>query len=593
MLFGEPGEVTNFVSNFYLVEGQEMQILKSEYVDYFLACNAMVPQEASSQQENFHGQSSAKDKETRNEKMSKEDTSGVLSHEPTSEEISSESQKNSQSPQEISSDQSILNGESSTHDSDNSQVESSFVGYRKNVFTETSGNVLKLMSEASEEKHCLQLIHAIECNNLKLIPILPLILQCANTFGVGYTKSIKTLKSVQHLSNNWLIVKTEETSIELSKAFSSHKTPFESNVSIQPKISVKDLALHSHKAEEKAIPYAWYFLCHSIQNAFKEIKRKVMSMDEVSDIAAKYHISEDVLPEVLIYLHKAGFLLYYRDILPDVIFEDASLIIKILSSLTAVLNPHNKVAMGIFGESSLSHVDDVFVDDLFPLEVGIELLLDLSIIISLNNIQSFCMPTLLKEVFDEKHLRLIKQGSVPPLHVIYPVAPGVFEFLLCYLTSEQNEELWPWRICIDLSKRQPTCLYKNCAELALPGYDCIITLLQSSHCIKVYVDFAGNEPPFAKIAKSIFAGVKKANSSYYYPDTDIKLGFSCTCGSVDVEHSMIFQKQDYLLVCTDDLSRETFPLSYNHKLWLEEGKDLNIFAVLSIPLVFLYRYSRR
>ena len=568
MLFEEPGEVSNFISNFYLVDGQEAQTLKPEHLDYFFACNAMVPQEANSDLENFHMHSSTQDTEMKQEERNKEEAPQVLTTEPTSEEISLELQVSSLSPQETIPDQNIenLTGEGIL-------VKTSTREYSKNVLTDTSDNVLKLMYEAREEKHSLQLIHAIECKNLKVVPVLPLILQCPITFGVGYTESIETFKAAKYFSKQWLIIKAEETSVELSKAFSSHKTPFESDVSLLPKISTRDIALLSHKTEEKAIPYAWYFLCHSIQNAFKETKSEVMSMDEVSDIAKKCLISVDELPEVLNCLHKSGFLLYYRDILPNVVFEDASLVIKVLS--TAISNPHYKVATNsdsIIHESSFSQVHNVFVEDVFTFKDVTKLLHSLSII-SLIDTQLFCMPTLLKEVLDEKHP--IKQGDTPHLHVHYPVAPGVFEYLLCYLTSEQNEELWPWKIYTDRSKREPTCLYKNCAELTLPGYECIITLVQSSDCTKVYVDFANSQPPLAKIGKSVMAGVTKANKSYYSncPDIDVKFGFSCTCGSVDFEHTMVFHSQNQHLICTYDSSKEPFPLSHNHKVWLEEGMD--------------------
>ena len=571
MLFEEPGEVSNFTSNFYLVDGQEAQALIPEYLDYFFACNAMVPQEASSHQENYH--SSTQDTEIKQEERTKEEAPRVLATEPTSE---------------TSSDQNIENLTAGIHESDSSHIKStsedilvktSTREYSQNVLTDTSGNVLKLMYEASEEKHSLQLIHAIKCSNLKVIPVLPLILQCTITFGVGYAKSFETFKAAKHLSKKWLIIKAEETSVELPKAFSSHQTPFESDLSLLPKISTKDIVLLSHKTEEKAIPYAWYFLCHSIQNAFKETKSEVMSMDEVSDTAKKCHISIDELPEVLSYLHKSGFLLYYKDILPNVVFEDASLVIKVLN--TAISNPHNEVATNsdsIIHESSFSQVHNVFVEDVFTFKDVTKLLHNLSII-SLIDTQLFCMPTLLKEVLDEKHLT--KHGDTPHLHVHYPVAPGVFEYLLCYLTSEQNEELWPWKIYTDRSKREPTCLYRNCAELTLPGYECIIILLQSSNCTKVYIDFAGSQPPLAKIGKSIMAGVKKANKSYYSncKNIDVKFGFSCICGSDDFEHTMVFYSQNQHLECTYDSSKEPFSLSHNHKIWLEEGMDLYFFLL--------------
>ena len=705
MLFGEPGELSKYSSKFYLVNDQEVLTLKQEYLDYFFACNALVPQEAGLEQEipqeqcipqdidegvderknehtpqrlahgllelpseilemNSqsppesscdrdipHGKNITHHLDKRNDQIRNECTPQVLTHEEpkissqkcdpqndgvhmlrdsrvrrnrlrffccisssrepdislqeacpdqediqlktsnhasdkrhdesveenrpqklanevtTSKDVVSNPKRSSIAPTRF--DQTIVGGQSSANDSQ--AAHNKFTSDLERLIAETSGNVLKLMSEASEEMHSLQLIHAIECYNLKIIPVLPLILQCTITFGVGYTERAEILKTVQHLSKKWLIIKTEESNVEILKTFSSLKTPFETDISFQPNFSTKDLALFSCETEEKAIPYAWYFFCHSIQTAFKETKRKVMSMDEVSDVSKRCHISMDEIPKVLSYLHKSGLLLYYSDILPNVIFESASLIIRILSS--AILNSHSEVVTnndGIIRESSLSQVEDVFVEGLFTFRDVVKLLQNLSIIAPVGT-QLFCMPTLLRKVPDAYENLLRTQGTVFPLHVKYPVAAGVFEYLLCYLTSEQNEELWPWKIHIDDRKRKPTCLHNNCAELALPGYECTITLLQSSDCIKVCVDFADSQPPFAKIRNSIIAGVKKANCSYNYPDTEIKLGFSCACGSVDFEHTIILHKQDQLLKCSYDSSGQALPLSRIHKLWLEEG----------------------
>ena len=463
-------------------------------------------------------------------------------------------------------------------------ISSSTGKYRKHEFKEISSNILNLMHKASEEKQSIRLLHVIECNDLNIVKVLPLILQCTISFGVGHTEAIEMLEKVQHLSKKWIINQTEEVSTKLPKDFSSHKIPFAIEATVHPNVSARDLALFSHETKEEALPYAWFFLCHSIQNGFKEIQRKVMSFEEVSGIAIKSHISMDELPKILSYLHKIGLLLYYESILPNVVFEDASLIIKILSS--AIDSELFSGYDSIIHISSFSQVNDAYIDHLFTFKDAIKLLENMSIIFPIGDTQTFSMPTLLKKVFDEKSI--IRRGHVSPLIVQYPRAPGVFEYLVCYLVSEQNENLWPWKIQID--KRFPTCLYKNCAELVLPGYDCIITLLESSDSIRVYVEFVYRQPPFAKIRDSIIAGLKRATSSYHYPDVSIKLGFNCTCGSVDFEHTAVYHEQNKNLECPYNSNRETFPLSHTQKVWFEEGKVLHacaLYILIAVTCIYL------
>ena len=266
-------------------------------------------------------------------------------------------------------------------------ISSSTGEYRKHVFKGTSGNILNLMHKASEEKHSLQLLHAIECNDLNVTKVLPLILQCTISFGVGHTEAVEMLDKVQHLSKKWVINQTEKMSTKSPKDFSSHKTSFATEITVQPNISTRDLALLSRESKEKALPYAWFFLCHSIRNGFKDIQRKVMSFEEVSGIAIKCRISMEELPKVLSYLHKVGLLLYYESILPSVVFEDASLIFKILSSAinNGVFNGHDS----IIHISSFSQVNDVYVDHLFTFKDAIELFENLSIIFPIGDTQTF------------------------------------------------------------------------------------------------------------------------------------------------------------------------------------------------------------
>ena len=383
--------------------------------------SSLKSQAFNSKQAVIHEQSLTQDR-TQKEESTPQVSADKVS-ESTSEEYISEPEK-TQEQQEtgLDSDPNISYEQDPTDNSQVNPVKSTLNPVKSStkendMSTETSGKVLKLMYEASKEKRNLQLIHAVECNNASILLVLPLILQCTITFGVGYSETVEIIKTVQHLSKKWVIIKKKKTSAEFWKVFGSHTTPFKNDISFQSTISARDLAFLSHKTEEKEIPYAWYYLCHSIQNTFKEANRKVMSISEVLDIAKKCLISVDELPKTLNYLHKTGLLLYYEDILPNVLFEDTVLIVKILNSV--ILNPQNN---GIIHESSLRQVEDVFVDDLFTFEDAIELLQSLGII-SLINKQLFCMPTLLKTVIDEKRLS-INIGNFPPLHIQYPAAPG-------------------------------------------------------------------------------------------------------------------------------------------------------------------------
>ena len=183
------------------------------------------------------------------------------------------------------------------------------------------------------------------------------------------------------------------------------------------------------------------------------------------------------------------------------------------------------------------------------------------------------MPTLLKKVFDEKTYHQARTSFPSP----NSVSQSNFVYLNTWFAiwyQNRMKNLWPWKIRID--KRFPTCLYKNCAELVLPGYNCIITLLESSDNIRVYIEFVDSQPPFAKIRESIIAGLKRATSSYYYSDVHIKLSFNCTCGSVDFKHVTVYHEQNKNLECPYNSNREAFPLSRTQKVWFEEGKVLYV-----------------
>ena len=534
----EPTTIGN--SDFYVIENNSIDVLQPKHWNQFLARNAVIPIEPDTKKVE-----DSKDIDKEKTRSSSSENTNFKQQLNTDTDASTTQTVNYMTPTKATK------GSHKSKDSNEGQKKQktkSYIKLGKEVLDSAanSADILMLMHNEFKEESKLELIKTIESNETRTIEILSALnkemaICIVNTIEA---ERHRDLKNIAHK-----LVRVQKENI----------------TSIREEL-LKELITEGSKNRSECIPYSWYYLCCSIWGLRENTN--FLTLDEVLVIAEKCQVTKHELSDALTFLHKCGLLAYFKDALPNIVFQSSSVLIQILDSVHKA--PHKNGA--VVSEDTFRKINGIYVEGRFTHRDAIKVFQHLLIIFPLE--KYFVMPSLLVEAKNEK-----RRYSTSPLQVIRPRRPGVFGFLLCYLTSKHNTHLWPWELHVDAKKRL-ACLFKNCVEFTLPGYSCIITLFESSDFIELSVEYAENRPPFAKLKSAVVDGLKAVNQSCTILES--KLGFSCGCKKVDFSHTTVYDKSKQLLVCPFHPSAAAVPLSHHQKLWFEEGKLSAFYSKLCI-----------
>ncbi len=436
-----------------------------------------------------------------------------------------------------------------------------------------SSRIITLMQGGSGEVQSLHLLHAIESKDSLILSLLPLLTQQLLSFGILDVQfTAEMLEKFPDISEKWVLIapslmsKTSQSEIDLVE-HSPHRHKFASDYSGGVLISNQEEVLKVlgtlHSIKKEQIPYSWFYLWHSVKNTLQLKNSKVITLDTVHFSNTCGIQSSQQLKDALACLHKSGLLIYFSDILPNVIFEDVSLLVSLLISLF-----QNIKCTGLLTDADFYDVRGVY-DIVFTYDNAIKLLKGLCLLSQLNSRQ-FLMPCVLTTSLSPQDLsNYCKETKDSCLVVQHPMATKIFGFLICFVTSQESSDFWPWRIRTGLNKGDPVCIFTNCAQFSLPGYDCTITLFASNSCVKIYTEYKDYQPPLFLIKNAVVRGIEKACACYRYTSMEsltCDVGFNCVCGSTDIEHNMIWLKQS--LICSFN-PEQTFKLSQSQQRWFE------------------------
>uniref|UniRef100_A0A1X7VLD9 Death domain-containing protein n=1 Tax=Amphimedon queenslandica TaxID=400682 RepID=A0A1X7VLD9_AMPQE len=216
------------------------------------------------------------------------------------------------------------------------------------------------------------------------------------------------------------------------------------------------------------MPIRWFAFELWLQKVAERESRNVLIIDEVIAAGKKFKMSENDTKDALQYLHNVTIVLYFRDILPELVFVDPQPLVEILSRLLAltyveraalhlITNPvpldkdinklHN---FGFFQEKLLSHLKsdvELFFPPHFEPSHLIDLLIHLRVITKATGGDYF-FPCALQAYTDlpmpqteAKPLLIVwqeKHGQYGPNSI--PVPQGMFPLLITHLLQVNQEE---------------------------------------------------------------------------------------------------------------------------------------------------------
>ena len=610
IVIGDRESSSTSISKIFILEDNNLKLLQSEFVEVFLAKNAaqlkpkfllsasdqdgltkipllsrrspspnteMSASDLSEEHDNYLPHEQHRRSPSPNAEMSASDLSEEQDNYLPHEQHSLLTAKALNEPQQnVGDDEQRISEQMPLHPSETViPTDQLTEGINKQNDLLDSSRIITLMQDVSDEVQNLRLVHAIECKDSLILSLLPLLTQQLLSFGILDVQfTAEMLENFPDISEKWVLIapslmsKTSQSEIDLVE-HSPHRHKFASDFSGGVLFSNQEEVLKVlgslRSINKEQIPYSWFYLWQSVKNKLQLKNSKVITLDKVIISDSCGIESGQQLEDALAYLHKCGLLVYFGNILPSVIFEDVSLLMSLLISLF-----ENIKCTGLLTYADFHHVQDVYDSD-FTYDNAIKLLQGLCLLCKINS-RHFLMPCVLTTSLSPQDLSIYcKEPRDFCLVIQHPMATNVFGFLICFVTSQENGDFWPWRIRVNPNNGDPICIFTNCAQFSLPGYDCTITLFASNSCVKIYTEYKDYQPPLFLIKTTVIRGIEKACKCYHYTSMEslaCDVGFNCTCGSTSVEHNMIRFKQNWICSFNPELA---FKLSQSQQHWFDEG----------------------
>ena len=355
------------------------------------------------------------------------------------------------------------------------------------------------------------------------------------------------------------------------------------------------------------IPIWWFILELILRRLAEQLKRRVLSRQECSEVARLLGFHENAFNAALKFLNELSILLHYPKILPGVVFTDSQVPVDKVSELIEhkyqlqeakegrqLQKPFlGKWArfrdQGIVAFEFLSEFPKHYVDGLFTPADLAKLLTKLLVFADISHDEYF-MPVLLEILSDDElNEHRVTSSAASPLLVRFPNGwprYGVFCCLVVHLINQQQ-----WKVVN--SSGVPLLVSRNCMKFKLPKKPCTLVLIDCFSHFELYI----NAPPSIchkvcpSIKNAIFTGLNAAVINLGYNDYKPMVAFFCphssnsspplslACGS---HHAAIVEEYPWW-TCTEDMDLYG-KLNDQQRVWFKE-QEFN-----PVPGMELYSY---
>ena len=350
--------------------------------------------------------------------------------------------------------------------------------------------------------------------------------------------------------------------------------------------------VHHCMGQNVKIPAPWFMLEQLLQCLAENMDTNVLNIDECYEAAAqKLHIDHDGCRAALEYLSKLNIIFYRPDILHNVVFCSAQVILSKLTELARCshrmrTNSDMNIPQGLKSTEGVTFRDSAIVDadllkefpshyrpGLFEPTDFLRLMENLLIAGHLKNGKHF-IPSLLPDLPPEKvtEYRVTSSDHPAPMTIHYPksmLPVGVVPALVVYL--QNYYKLSP------LSRGgKPVCMYRNCMQFQLPEEKAgSLTLIDSTQFLEIHVETEFNiaENMCPKLKEMLTSGLREAHKSLHYKPPAAEFGLICSgvCGNKEAHLATLDQKMESWR-CSENQKKGN-NLSENQHLWFAKGQS--------------------
>ena len=262
--------------------------------------------------------------------------------------------------------------------------------------------------------------------------------------------------------------------------------------------------------EPEEIPLGWYVLDIALHRLASFLGRGILTRQECLQVAYKLHITEEGFEAALDHLSKLNVILYFRSVLPNLVFCSPQVLLDKISELVQYNYRLRGSPDGQRGTSSkwLKFRDQgiITIDllETFPAQyvyessqftpIDLLQLLGHRLIVAQINETEFFAPFMLPQLSPENVEKYRSSPSSPaaPLVIRFRdgVSPsGAFCAFVASLLSPDNPHHWELLPDPSSSPTSPECVFRNCIKFKLPdGAPGSLTLIDSFTHFEMHID---------------------------------------------------------------------------------------------------------
>ena len=365
----------------------------------------------------------------------------------------------------------------------------------------------------------------------------------------------------------------------------------------------------------------------------------VLSLEECLQVGARLKMGREMVQAALIYFHRHNVFLYFRHILPNLVFLDPQVPLDFVNAIVRFSYKAKSGAIGpltaqqirlcsegIFTEELLQHecLSTMFIPKLYEPRHALNLFQHIFTIAPLSEDSpeatdsrqpltahitepakkmvtasgkapqvgktEYLMMCLLPDKSQsEIHDCLPSTSPVSPLLVRFSngCAPnGSFGNTVSCLISSFQWKISRTRQC--KAQNKPTCLAHNIVTLRPHNAPVKVTLVNSTCYFEIHVN-AGKakdsslEKYCPKINSTIFAALRKVFETMQFDDIDVEPAFLCPCDLTSAHAATIFPTSDVIsesLLWSPEIEMAVGKLEWSHGVWFQDWRRQKQLAPL-------------
>ena len=345
------------------------------------------------------------------------------------------------------------------------------------------------------------------------------------------------------------------------------------------------------------IPHRYFALEMAFQRLAKYQSKAILSKEECFTEATKFHFTRESFEAALIYLRSHKLIMHYSEVLPEVVFIDAQVILDKITELVehslvlraeyptqiraarSVRGYRELKLCGIVTRDILSQFKSRYIPKLFE-EDHMILLFEHLLIFAKVGEGKYLMSCLLEEEAIPHPLPDPASQVVSPLLFYFGRDGPKLGVYCCLLSALITESKWE----LLMEDGNPIQLSRNRARFSIPGnHPGFITITDSfTSFFRVEITFPLDisqdkalevcEKVCPLICETVLTGIRKASRRLNYNNSIPEIAFLCSSAKHQhaTQHPATVSSSE-LLTCTTHPASIFCEMTKEHKLWL--GKD--------------------